>query len=246
MKDQVIVLCLIFFICIGCTSDNGSNDPGTPPDTLPEFDASDFNDPTTITNPWYGPPAGTVYVYEGGEIGADPEEIVRIERRTTTRVVMGVECIIHHDLVYDTDEVLIEDTDDWLAQDDAGNLWYFGETVKNYDEEGNYLDNEGSWEAGVDGALPGYWIPANPMVGQVYHQEWFAGEAEDYAEVIVLGETVEITLGIYENCLVTKDVNPFEEGVYELKYYAPGTGFIKEEKYEDGELVEFVELVGID
>lgn len=236
---------LLLLLLCGCSSDSNSNDPQTPPESLPVFDAANFTNPCNITNAWYGPPKGKKYFYEGGETGSEPEEIVRIERRTTTKIILGVECVIHHDLVYDTDEVLIEDTDDWLAQDDSGNLWYFGEEVKNYDEEGNFLDDEGSWEAGVDGALPGYWIVGNPVVGHLYHQEWLAGEAEDYAEVIAVGETVQIGLGTYENCLVTKDVNPFEPNIYELKYFAPEIGFIKEEKFEDGALIEYLELVEI-
>jgi hypothetical protein len=157
---------------------------------------------------------------------------------------MGITCIIHHDVVYQ-DGVLIEDTDDWLGQDDSGNLWYFGEAVKNYDDEGNFLDNEGAWEAGVDGALPGYWMPANPEVGDSYYQEYLEGKAEDQAEVLEVGVSVTIGLGTYQNCLVTRDFTLLEPGVYEKKYYAPGIGFIKEEKYEDDTLVEELELFEI-
>ena len=222
---------------------------GEIPDELPDVNEAEFSNPTNITNPYYGPPAGYIYEYQGyeledGELPDEASEVIYIERRAETRVVMGINSIIQRDYVME-DGVILEDTDDWLAQDDDGNLWYMGELSKNYDEDGNFIGTEGSWEAGVDGALPGYWLPADPFVGQVYYQEWYEGEAEDYAEVIAINETVETDLGIFENVLVTKDINPFEEDVYELKYYAPGTGFIKEEKYEDGELVEVVFLTGI-
>lgn len=228
----------------GCENGNGEL-----PEGLPSFDAANFSNPTNITHPYYGPAADAFYEYEvyeveGGEIGAEAVEQIMIERRTETKEVMGITTVIQRDVVR-VDGVIVEDTDDWLAQDDSGNLWYMGELSKNYDEMGNFLGTEGSWEAGVDGALPGYWLPANPFVGQLYYQEYYEGEAEDYAEVVALDETVTIFLGTYENVLVTRDVNPFEPNVYELKYYAPGIGLIKEEAYEDGELVEVVILTGI-
>ncbi len=214
------------------------------PEDLPDIEEAVFTNSTTITNPYYGPPSGTTYIYTAGEVGEEPEEEIRIDRRTATKVVMGVTCIIQHDVVL-LDGIIIEDTDDWLAQDDDGNIWYFGEAVLNYDEEGNFLDSDGAWEAGVDGALPGYWLPINPTVGQTYYQEFYEDEAEDQAEVISINETVTIGLGTYNNCLVTKDINPFENGVYELKYYAPGIGLILEEQYENEVLVEVGELVEI-
>lgn len=228
----------------GCEDGNGEL-----PDGIPSFDAAAFSDPTNITNPYYGPPSDAIYEYEvyeveDGEWGDEPEETVLIERRTSTKEVMGITTVIQHDVVF-VDGVIIEDTDDWLAQDDDGNLWYMGEYSESYDEMGNFLGTEGSWEAGVDGALPGYWLPGNPVVGQFYYQEYYAGEAEDYAEVIALGETVEVNGIIYENVMITRDVNPFEPEVYELKYYAHGTGLIMEEAYEEGELVEVVILIGI-
>ncbi|TRO64366.1 hypothetical protein [Christiangramia sabulilitoris] len=216
---------------------------------LPDFESAVFSDPTNITNPYYGPDEGYIYEYEGyeiedGEFPDEPSEVIIVERRAENKNILGISTVIQRDYVAE-DGVIIEDTDDWLAQDDEGNLWYMGELSLNYDDEGNFLDTEGSWETGVDGALPGYWLPGNPQVGQRYYQEFYEGEAEDWAEVIALNETVILDVGTFENVLVTKDINPFESGVYELKYYAPGTGFIKEEKFEDDELVEIVILTGI-
>lgn len=231
-------------IRFGC--DNGE---GALPEGLPNFDTAEFSNPTIITNPFYGPSSYAIYEYEtyeveNGEIGEEPVEHISLEQMNGTKTVMGIQVVIQHDVV-SVDGVVVEDTFDWLAQDDSGNLWYMGENVKNYDETGNFLNTEGSWEAGVDGALPGYWLPADPYLGQFYYQEYYRGEAEDFAEVVALDETVTIDMGTYEHVLVTKDVNPFEPEIYELKYYAPGTGLIMEEGYENGELVEVVVLSGI-
>ncbi|MCQ0110858.1 hypothetical protein [Zhouia amylolytica] len=247
---KTFIYALFSFICAfmiyGCDNDDDDNGNMTSqlPDNLPDVNNATFSNSTSITNNLYGPPANEIYIYEGGEVGMEPEEEIILERRTSTREVMGVICIIQNDRVY-VDDILIEDTDDWLAQDDDGNLWYFGEIASNYDDEGNFEDNEGSWESGVDDALAGYWLPANPIVGQKYYQEWYEDEAEDQAEVIAIGETVTIEIGTYENCIVTKDFTLLEPDEYELKYYAPGIGLIKEEKYEDEELTEIVELIEI-
>ena len=80
----------------------------------------------------------------------------------------------------------------------------------------------------MDGALPGIVMPADPQVGDAYRQEFFEGEAEDMAEVLEVGATVEVGLGAYDDVLVTKDWNPLEPEVIEEKYYAPGVGLVLE------------------
>ena len=44
--------------------------------------------------------------------------------------------------------LLLEDTHDWFAQDDDGNVWYMGEDVDNYDEE-KYYGPHGSLFSGL-------------------------------------------------------------------------------------------------
>lgn len=232
---------VVSLFLISCNKNDGV---GILPDDLPDIDSAVFSNPVSITNPFFGPHQGETYVFEGGVVGEAPEEEIRIELRVTTREVMGVTCVIQHDVVY-KNQVVIEDTDDWLAQDDNGNLWYFGEFVKNYDDQGSFLDNDGSWEAGEDDALPGYWMPDNPIVGKKYFQEYYKDEAEDQAEVLSVQETVTVPLGTYTNCLVTKDFTMLEPDEYEKKYYAPGIGLIKEEKFINNVLAEMVQLVEI-
>jgi len=245
MKTLILCIGLLTLILSGCKKENKNEDPEPQlPNDLPRLENAVFSNPTVITNPYYGPDGSKSYIYEGGEVGQSPNEKITIERKTATKVINGVTCIIHHDLVKKND-VIIEDTDDWIAQDDAGNLWYFGETVKNYDDNGIFSDNDGSWETGVDEALPGYWMPANPVLGQKYYQEYYADEAEDQAEVIAVGQTITIGMGTYQNCIITKDFTRFETNIYEKKYYAPGVGFIKEEKFENNVLIEVLELKSI-
>ncbi len=91
---------------------------------------------------------------------------------------------------------LIEDTHDWFAQDDDGNVWYMGEEVTNYeyDDDDNLIgtDNDGAWEAGVDDALPGIVMWADPEAGVSYYQEYYEDEAEDMGMVVAIGVRVEL------------------------------------------------------
>jgi len=121
--------------------------------------------------------------------------------------------------------VPVEITDDWYAQDSEGNIWYLGEYVTNY-EDGKIVDHSGSFEAGVDGAQAGIAMPANPVPGMTYRQEYYKGEAEDKAGVITVGEEqVEVPFGYFkDDILMTRDLVPTEPKVQELKFYAPGVG----------------------
>jgi hypothetical protein len=128
------------------------------------------------------------------------------------------------------DGLLVEDTFDWFAQDREGNVWYLGEDVTNYDEDGEPTDHDGSFEVGVDGAFAGIVMLADPQVGDAYRQEFYPGEAEDLGEVVRAGETVSVPFGDFEDVLVTTDWNPLEPEVIEEKYYAPGIGLVYETK----------------
>ena len=168
-----------------------------------------------------------------------------------TKDILGVQTTVVRDVAWD-EGVLVEDTLDWYAQDTGGNVWYLGELATNYeyDDEGNFIgtNTEGSWEAGVDGALPGYLMPANPQVGDLYYQEFYLGEAEDEAEVISLNESIAIDLDNYDNVLQTREFTNLEPDAFELKYFAPGVGQILAEEgiTEPGAEPELSpELIGI-
>jgi len=98
-------------------------------------------------------------------------------------------------------------------------------------------------EAGIDGALPGIVMKANPEIGDVYRQEFYKGIAEDMGEVIGFAEPIRIDHGYYVNCLKIKDVNLLEPEVIEFKYYCTQVGgVILEENIEDNERVELVDV----
>jgi hypothetical protein len=203
-----------------------------------ELDPADFTGP--IDNPYWPMAVGSRWVYNETD-GDGTEVVVEVTVTDETKKILGIDAAVVHDVVTEDGEVK-EDTLDWYAQDDDGNIWYLGEETKEY-EGGEVVSTEGSWEAGVDGAQPGVIMPADPVVGLVYRQEYLEGEAEDSAEVLSLDEHVEVPFGTFDNVLQTKDYTPLEPGLVEHKFYAQGVGPVLAEIVSGGsgreELVEF-------
>ena len=212
-------------------------DPGDGGDYRPEIDPADFVD--EIDNRYLPLRPGSRWVYEGNDEGQT--ERIEVEVTDDRREVMGISAVVVRDTVH-VDGELAEDTFDWFAQDREGNVWYLGEDSREY-EDGQVSSTEGSWEAGVDGALPGIVMPADPTVGDAYRQEYYAGEAEDLAEVSGLDVSESVAYGNFDNLLVIAEWNPLEPDVTEDKYYAPGVGTVLEVTTAGGEgrieLVEF-------
>lgn len=187
------------------------------PDYRPRIDPADFV--AEISNPYFPLLPGTTFVYAGN---GDSNEVA-VTRET--KRVMGVSCVVVRDRAWEAGQ-LVEDTDDWFAQDKAGNVWYFGEASKDI-EAGQVVGTSGSWEAGKDGAQPGVIMPAHPELGKSYRQEYYAGEAEDMAKAVSVTDSVTVPYGRYTDCLQTEEWTPLEPGVVEHKFYARGIGHIK-------------------
>lgn len=203
----------------------------------PVIDPADFV--RGVSNPYFPLTPGTTMIYEG----ETSDGFERIEDFVThrTKRILGVSCTEVRDRAW-LDGELIEETFDWYAQDVHGNVWYFGEFSTEF-EDGIPISNEGSWEAGVDGAQPGIIMLANPQVGDTYRQEFYEGVAEDMARVHSLGQFACVAYGCFSNVLVTKEWTPLEPGHNEYKYYAPGVGLILEVGRHGGQ--DSIELVSI-
>jgi hypothetical protein len=209
-------------------------DPGDGGHYDPGIDPADFVD--TIDNPYLPFAPGMRWTYEGTSDGET--EVTEVVVQDERREVMGISATVVRDTV-SVDGEVIEDTYDWYAQDADGNVWYLGEDTKEY-EGGEVTSTEGSWEAGVDGALPGIVMQAHPEVGQAYRQEYYPGQAEDLAEVTEVGAAKSIALGDYTDVVVTREWNPLEPDVIEDKYFAPGVGLIAEQGIQGSD--EVIEL----
>jgi len=216
----------VLLLLAGCgddDSDGGAKGTGS---HLPqgtervELDPAEFT--TRIDNPYWPMAPGSRWTYGERDGEGGLQRVVVSVTQRTKRIANGVEARVVHDVVSEGGEP-VEVTDDWYAQDAAGNIWYLGERTAEY-ANGKVVTRAGSWEAGVDGAQPGIIMPADPRPGLAYRQEYYAGEAEDRAKVLSVNEQAEAPFGHFTGVLLTKDLTPLEPRVLEYKLYAPDVG----------------------
>jgi len=202
----------------------------------PVIDPANFVD--TIDNPYFPLKPGTAFIYEGRTAG----DLVHTEFFVTHKTVkiLGVTTVEVHDTVTTNGE-LTEDTLDWFAQDKEGNVWYFGENTMEL-VGGRPSTLAGTFTAGADGAKPGIIMEARPAIGDFYRQEFALGEAEDFAEVKSLSDTVAVPAGTFAHCLRTRETTPLEPDLKEAKWYAPGVGNILTKDLRTGEKSELIRI----
>jgi hypothetical protein len=176
---------------------------------------------TEIDHPYWPMKPGTRWTYREVE-DDEVKEVVMVATRQTKKIANGITARVVRDTVR-VDGSIIEDTFDWYAQDATGNVWYLGEDTAEF-EDGKLISRDGSFEAGVDGALAGIMLPADPVPGMRYRQEYYKGEAEDNGEVLSTAEMAQVPAGLYRGALLTKDTNTIEPDVQEYKLYAKGVG----------------------
>jgi hypothetical protein len=142
-----------------------------------------------------------------------------------------------------------EDEEEWLNIEISLNwfaickktnaVYYFGEWSRDCEEGFNEDDeceegeesNEGSWEAGVEGAMPGLMMPGTPLMGAKYFQEIAPPDAVDRGQVVNVG----LDVGDWSGCIEIHDTNP-AEGECDLgedvKKYCPGIGLVQDQELE--------------
>ena len=187
------------------------------------IDPADFV--AVIDNPFMPLKPGTKVTFDGAER-------IEITISTETKTILGVPATVVRDQVFSNGD-LAEDTFDWFAQDRNGNVWYLGEKTAEY-ANGKVASTAGSWEAGVDGAQPGIIMLADPLVGDVYRQEYYAGEAEDLAEVTAIGGSIKVPFGAFDGVIVTEEWTPLEPEIRERKTYVRGIGVVETRQIKGG------------
>jgi hypothetical protein len=220
MPPRPLTAPLLAAVLIASACGSAAGRPAAVADGLPQggepvtLDPANFT--TKIDNPWFPMSPGTRWEYREGPTRV----VVTVTHRT--RTVAGVTALVVHD-VDRRGGTLIEDTKDWYAQDDEGNVWYLGEDTKEF-RNGKVETAEGSWEAGVDGAQAGVIMPARPRVGLRYRQEYYKGHAEDAARVLGLHKKVAVPFRSFGDVLQTLDYSLLQPRAGEHKHYARGVG----------------------
>jgi hypothetical protein len=191
------------------------------------FSKSNFHNPLNIDNKYFPLEPGTTFIYKGTKDGEPSSDKFQVTNKV--KVIQGISTRVIHDNAFVKGK-LSESTDDWFAQDDKGNVWYFGEFTTDIATG----SNEGSWQAGVKGARAGIIMEAQPKVGDTYNEELAKGVAEDKATVLSLNEKVCLPFGCFTHVLKTKNFTPLEPDVVENKFYAPDVGLRREVMVKGG------------
>lgn len=198
---------------------------------------------TRIDNPYYPLRPGDRRVYRETAPDGTRQKVVDVVTDRTKRIANGVTARVIVATVTDRRGKVVEFTEEWFAQDRAGNVWYFGEDTTSY--KNGRADKHGSFEAGVNGAEPGVQMPAKPEPGMRFRLEGgFATGAADHTEVLSVGkEQVEVPFGHFRGAVMTRDYTPLEPRMGELWFYAKGVGAVLSLEISDGdhreELVKF-------
>ena len=195
------------------------------------FNRKDFGDPIGDANPWLPLLPGYQSVRDG-TLFRGRRELHHRRRFTVTDVVKqvdGVRTVLVLDQDIDAGQVA-EQALDYFAQDMLGNVWYLGSYTESY-EGGQFVNANDAWLAGVNGAMPGVAMMADPKKGMpAYVQASIPGRETLTAEVAKVGERKCVPFKCFSNTLAI-----LEDGT-EFKYYAQGVGGIATEpNYSGGE-----------
>ncbi len=192
--------------------------------SIPDIEGLTFN--STGNSTYFILQLGFILVLEGEEAGDSVKVIVNVT--DDTEMVGGIETRVVIEKEWINDEI-VEISYNYIAIcNQTNDVYYFGEAVDIY-ENGEIVDTtSGVWRADESGNKAGILIPATPLVGARYYQE-YAEDAKDRVEVMSIGSTLTLPIGTFENCLITEDTTPLEPLAREYKYYAPGIGLICEQ-----------------
>lgn len=251
------IVCLIVLVsaCTGGTTTTAPTSPAsteTPPVTASEspnsdpptkipktFDPKNFGSSPTDVNPWLPLTPGLQTVSEGSvNVGTRRLTHIRVATVTdVTKMIDGVRAVLVLDQDFDGGQ-LAEQAIDYLAEDEGGNVWYVGSYTEAY-EGGQFLNAQDAWLAGINGAVPGMYMPGDPKTGTPpYPQTVVPGVEETIAQVVEVGQKTCVPFKCFSNVVV------IQEQSSENKHWAPGVGGILTEPLA-GDAQETEELVNV-
>ena len=248
VRPAILVILMTFLLFFANSVAASADDAEPPPcSTAAQFDPANFPNPPKIDNQWDPRTPGTQFILSGeadGGGGLLPHQVVSTVT-DLTKMINGVRVVVI--LEEDINEGEVQESElAFHAQDNAGNLWSLGEYVEGY-EDGEFSGAPDTWISGLDKAVPGNIMLADPQLGTPeYLQGWSPDiEFSDCAKVYKMQEQTCVPLGCYENVMITDERNSLEaERGHQRKYYAPGVGNVRVGFVDDPE-GETLVLVGV-
>lgn len=219
----------VFAVTVAACGSASEVSPPTGVDELtiptPSPDPGDFVG--RVDNPWFPLKPGTAWTYDVS--GSAGERTRTVSVSEGSQEIQGVATTVVHDVVTTTSGRVVSDATDYYAQDESGNVWWFGRS--------------GQWQAGVGGAEAGLMMAASPRVGDGYRVGYLVDVVEDRAEVISIDATADTAYGDYDQVLVTRDVSTLLPGVVRRDFFAEGVGLVFSDNIEGPE--ERIDLTSV-
>jgi hypothetical protein len=189
----------------------------------------EFSRPTQIDNKWLPLAPGTQLIYEGrAALGGQvlPHRLI-LTVTGLTKVIDGVRTRVLWDRDFDAGQ-LAEGELFFHAQDDAGNVWAYGEYPEIY-QNGKLTGAPDTWIAGIDHARAGIAMRGNPRIGTPSYSQGNAPTIgfADRAQVDKVDQKACVPAGCFSDVLVTREWAVPEPNAFQFKYYAPNVGNVK-------------------
>ena len=208
--------------------------------------AGGFSQPLSVSNPMFPLVVGTQFVYQGtiaDSEGTKPHSVV-FTVTDLWKQVDGVRTVVALD--QDFREGTLQEVElAFFAQDDAGNVWNFGEYPEEYDN-GKFTGAPSTWIRGTDGAYGGIHMLSQPTVGAQYREGLVpAIEFDDVSRVTRTGQATCVRAGCYRQVLVIDETSPNDPtSGHQIKYYSPRTGLVRVAA-RGGDSREFLTLTAV-
>jgi hypothetical protein len=205
-----------------------------------------FSTPLAVTNPLFSLAVGSQFTYEGKIVDSDGshEHSVIFTVTDLVKHVDGTETVVALDQDY-LEGQLQEQELAFFAQDNAGNVWNFGEYPEEYDN-GKLSGAPSTWIRGAAGAYGGIHVLSQPRIGMQYREGLVpAIQFDDVSKITSVSQRTCATAGCYNSVVVVDETSPNDPtSGHQIKYYAPGTGLVKVAA-KGGDTQEFLELASV-
>jgi hypothetical protein len=244
---MAVLMAALTIGCGGDDSSSGGSGTGSAPATIPQpteaqlraaglarlplapeservdIEAPTFSSPTEITNPLF-PVSDLHSVVFSGRVEGEPfhTETTLLPETKVIEWAPGqqVEALVSQYTAF-VGGRLEEVATDYYAQADDGSVWYMGEDVFEYNQQGFSDSNLGSWFAGREGP-PEMIMPADPQVGDVHRAENIPAIAFEEVAIKRVDKTVLGPSGRVQGAIVARELH--DDGTYSDKVFAPGYG----------------------
>lgn len=199
--------------------------------TREDFQISNFDENSIeIDNRHFPLIPGAQNEYEGSTVEDGKTVPHRVTSTVTnlTKRINGVNTVVIWERDF-SDGELQEDELTFFAQDKAGNVWHMGQYSELW-ESGEYTAGRTWFPDHPTGAVAGIMMKADPKPNTPDWSEGFAPPPyfwSDRARVRSVDEETTVPTGTYKNVLVVEENNEEEPSAIQLKYYAPGVGFVR-------------------